>query len=350
MIHNKSQSALEYLMTYGWAILIIVIVAAVLYSFGIFNPSPSASTTVTGFSGFELHATCINGNALLLSVANGLGIEVNITSVNVTTPSAVSRYNSSMVLNPQQSITLSVPGGCQSSNPRYSASATLVYLEPSSVFSGPYFSTGTIQGPTSTPLTLSNTVGGIAYTGDSGSCGMTYSDFKVLGLQEKVVAPLTCLYNGTCAISGGDSWTAYGNMYFGNNVTFSIYVDDNAEVFYRPAGSAGSWTGVNGAWIGDNAYCSSQGPGACGGPYVKSITPTPGLYQVAFASTYDHCGDGVWFQVRGAAFVSNNLNVSAIENGTVNIYSSVQANPIHPTGTIIDKSAEWPDSYYHYIS
>ena len=48
---KRSQSALEYMMTYGWAILIIVIVAVILYSMGIFNPSSSVSSTVIGFSG-----------------------------------------------------------------------------------------------------------------------------------------------------------------------------------------------------------------------------------------------------------------------------------------------------------
>ena len=47
----RSQSALEYMMTYGWAILIIVIVAGVLYGLGIFSPSSSISATITGFSG-----------------------------------------------------------------------------------------------------------------------------------------------------------------------------------------------------------------------------------------------------------------------------------------------------------
>ena len=46
---RRSQSALEYMMTYGWAILIIVIVAVILYSMGIFNPSSSITTTITGF-------------------------------------------------------------------------------------------------------------------------------------------------------------------------------------------------------------------------------------------------------------------------------------------------------------
>ncbi len=36
---NRSQSAMEYLMTYGWAILIIAIVLVALFSLGIFNSS-----------------------------------------------------------------------------------------------------------------------------------------------------------------------------------------------------------------------------------------------------------------------------------------------------------------------
>ncbi len=34
---KKAQSAMEYLMTYGWAILIIAVVLAALYSLGLFN-------------------------------------------------------------------------------------------------------------------------------------------------------------------------------------------------------------------------------------------------------------------------------------------------------------------------
>lgn len=34
----KAQGALEYLMQYGWAILIIVVVGAALYALGVLNP------------------------------------------------------------------------------------------------------------------------------------------------------------------------------------------------------------------------------------------------------------------------------------------------------------------------
>lgn len=38
MIWKKGQAALEYLMTYGWAILIIIVVVAALYAMGVFTP------------------------------------------------------------------------------------------------------------------------------------------------------------------------------------------------------------------------------------------------------------------------------------------------------------------------
>ncbi len=36
--NKKSQAAMEFLMTYGWAILIILLIIAVLFSLDIFNP------------------------------------------------------------------------------------------------------------------------------------------------------------------------------------------------------------------------------------------------------------------------------------------------------------------------
>jgi uncharacterized membrane protein len=46
----KAQSAMEYLMTYGWAILIVIIVAAALYALGIFNPATYTGRIPTGFT------------------------------------------------------------------------------------------------------------------------------------------------------------------------------------------------------------------------------------------------------------------------------------------------------------
>ena len=35
---KRGQSSVEYLMTYGWAFIILLAVLAILYSFGVFNP------------------------------------------------------------------------------------------------------------------------------------------------------------------------------------------------------------------------------------------------------------------------------------------------------------------------
>ena len=46
--HHPAQSAMEYLMTYGWAILIISIVLFALFQLGVFNSSGSAPTAQPG--------------------------------------------------------------------------------------------------------------------------------------------------------------------------------------------------------------------------------------------------------------------------------------------------------------
>jgi hypothetical protein len=47
-MNRKAQSAMEYLMTYGWAILIIAIVLAALFQLGVFNPMSFAPKAPPG--------------------------------------------------------------------------------------------------------------------------------------------------------------------------------------------------------------------------------------------------------------------------------------------------------------
>ncbi|MGC8776749.1 MAG: hypothetical protein ACP5P2_02270, partial [Candidatus Micrarchaeia archaeon] len=46
--HQKAQSAMEYLMTYGWAILIISVVLAALFQLGVFNANNFAPKAPPG--------------------------------------------------------------------------------------------------------------------------------------------------------------------------------------------------------------------------------------------------------------------------------------------------------------
>ena len=49
---RKAQAAMEYLMTYGWAILIIIVVVAALYAMGVFTVSPGVVACSPCFSNF----------------------------------------------------------------------------------------------------------------------------------------------------------------------------------------------------------------------------------------------------------------------------------------------------------
>jgi hypothetical protein len=86
---KKAQAAMEYLMTYGWAIIIVIIVAAALYALGLFNPQSYMQDTATGFSNvgkpaagsWELQS---NGNFTVL-LSNNAAYGITLTSVTVTT-------------------------------------------------------------------------------------------------------------------------------------------------------------------------------------------------------------------------------------------------------------------------
>jgi hypothetical protein len=155
---KKSQSALEYMMTYGWAILIIVIVAAVLYSLGIFNPASSVSATVTGFSGFGgVTAECYGNGVLRISLGNSLGSQIDITSITTknTATGVVATFVPNSTLDPTPYITpdgryvFSVSNACPSSGIRYSVNVNVNYTEPDQIFQGPYSSVGTVSGTAS---------------------------------------------------------------------------------------------------------------------------------------------------------------------------------------------------------
>ncbi|MCW1294430.1 MAG: hypothetical protein QXP07_01125, partial [Candidatus Parvarchaeum sp.] len=94
---RRSQSALEYMMTYGWAILIIVIVAVILYSMGIFNPSSSVTTTSIGFSPFVVSSAICNAEGLSLSISTGplpnTATSVTLNKVYITSSSGTNSLN-----------------------------------------------------------------------------------------------------------------------------------------------------------------------------------------------------------------------------------------------------------------
>ena len=312
---HRSQSALEYMMTYGWAILIIVIVAAVLYSFGIFNPSSSTSVSITGFSGLNVVGGCAPGGALVMQLVNGLGQSINITKINVTGSNGqAGTLNWSSMLLPSSSNKFLIFGACPSSTTNgnsFSDSVTIQYTEPGSVFSGPYFSNGKISGKSAT---FQPALNNWAFTGGY-SLGCCYIGLTMVSFPSTV-----SINSASCASASCQAFTAVSDMYFNGNTSFQIETDDAMEIFYRPTGSS-AWSNV----FGGTAW-HSQGATVYGPKYIKF---TPGVYQVAVDWNNGGGGGGE------SAFTTNGseLNPFWLVNGylqnSVPGFSVVSASPLY---------------------
>ncbi|HLD89116.1 MAG TPA: hypothetical protein VI894_02835 [Candidatus Nanoarchaeia archaeon] len=81
---RKAQAALEFLMTYGWAILVVLAAIAALVYFGVFSPErflPESCVLTSGLACVDFKITSTN---VSLFIQNGLGETVNIQGINLT--------------------------------------------------------------------------------------------------------------------------------------------------------------------------------------------------------------------------------------------------------------------------
>lgn len=89
MTNKKAQSALEFLTTYGWAFLVILIMIGALGYFGILNPERYLPERCTGTAGLKCNEFQIIGAGqtnfeFTVYLSNQLGNTVNLESIEVT--------------------------------------------------------------------------------------------------------------------------------------------------------------------------------------------------------------------------------------------------------------------------
>jgi hypothetical protein len=85
-MNKRGQAAMEFLMTYGWAILAAIIAIGVLAYFGVFTPKgPTATLLDPPFQAVGGHSVVSATDGIDIEIKNGLDESVNITSVSVST-------------------------------------------------------------------------------------------------------------------------------------------------------------------------------------------------------------------------------------------------------------------------
>lgn len=89
---RKGQAAMEYIMTYGWALVALVAVIGAILATGAFNPSYLISEECTlqpdlGCTAHLLYKDGAGDYTLMFRVSNGLGYDILLGDVLVTTSS-----------------------------------------------------------------------------------------------------------------------------------------------------------------------------------------------------------------------------------------------------------------------
>jgi len=77
-MHKKGQAALEFLTTYGWAFLVILVMIGALAYFGVLNPSRFVPDTCTFSAAFLCDDHVINAGSVIVKLRN------NIEAINIT--------------------------------------------------------------------------------------------------------------------------------------------------------------------------------------------------------------------------------------------------------------------------
>ncbi len=89
MTIKRGQAAMEFLMTYGWAILAVIVVIGVLVAYGFFNPSRLTQETYALNAPFNVRAAVVTGGAagsanVQLDIINGAGEDITLQGISIS--------------------------------------------------------------------------------------------------------------------------------------------------------------------------------------------------------------------------------------------------------------------------
>lgn len=126
MFLKKSQAALEFIMTYGWAILIVIVVIAALAYFGVLSPDkflPSRCTLPGGIACLDQIASSTD-LAIGVTLKNSLGYD--LSSATVRASGCTNADNQGTMRNGDQRTF--TPSGCSLiSGQKYSGQLNVTY-------------------------------------------------------------------------------------------------------------------------------------------------------------------------------------------------------------------------------
>ncbi len=86
MVNKKAQAAMEFLMTYGWAILIVIIAIAALAYFGVLRSSENVPNNCILAVGLGCQGFRVTSNGVEIEVRNGMGLNLQNFQITLDSP------------------------------------------------------------------------------------------------------------------------------------------------------------------------------------------------------------------------------------------------------------------------
>ena len=86
MFNKKSQAAMEFLMTYGWAILVVLVAIGALAYFGVLSPEkflPNRCTLPSGIACIDHRAVGGAASQVVVVLRNAMGYEIDNVVVSI---------------------------------------------------------------------------------------------------------------------------------------------------------------------------------------------------------------------------------------------------------------------------
>ncbi len=143
-MQKKGQAAMEFLMTYGWAILAAVIAIGVLAYFGVFSPGkymPSTCVINSPLGCDEHSVTAADGVRMI--VRNGAGDSITLSAINITNCGSDST-GWTIANGDTEDITIACDNPALSADDKFSGEVTITYMKSGGTIAQE--TTGTITG------------------------------------------------------------------------------------------------------------------------------------------------------------------------------------------------------------
>ena len=124
MITKKGQAAMEFLMTYGWAILVVMVVIGALGYIGTLSPGKHIASRCILSPGIACVDFKVTESSVVLALRNGLGEDITISSISIGSCSGTD----SNPIKDGELVEFTIEGCANTLNGRFSEQVAITYV------------------------------------------------------------------------------------------------------------------------------------------------------------------------------------------------------------------------------